>query len=207
MSQRFGTTCICVQECPASWSILAYTGGATLERGGNMTKSAEQKTTMKEKAKHELKEMVVIFLYLAFFFCALTTYTMVLLSEYHEETWNYGFAIINALVITKVVMIGEAVKVGTRYEARPLLLSALWKAFMFWLLVLAFHFVEELIKRLWHGADLATASREIRIDDLISRSIIIFCVFIPFFGFREFQRVLGEDKFYNLLFCSEAAGR
>lgn len=172
-----------------------------------MTKSAEQKTTMKEKAKHELKEMVVIFLYLAFFFFALTTYNMVLLREYHEESWNYAFALINALVITKVVMIGEAVKVGTRYEARPLLLSALYKAFMFWLLVLAFHFVEELIKRLWHGADLATASREIRIDDLISRSIIIFCVFIPFFGFREFQRVLGEEKFYNLLFRSEAAGR
>jgi magnesium-transporting ATPase (P-type) len=172
-----------------------------------MSKTAEQKAEMKQKAKHEMKELIVIFLYLAFFFCALTTYNMVLLREFHEETWNYGFALLNALVITKVVMIGEVAKVGSRYEARPLLLSALYKAFMFWLLVLAFHFVEELIKRLWHGADLATASREIRIDDLISRSIIIFCVFIPFFGFREFQRVLGEEKFYNLLFRSEAEGR
>ena len=172
-----------------------------------MSKSAEQKAELKEKAKHEFKELVVIFLYLAFFFFALTIYNMVLLSEFHEKSWNFAFALINALVITKVVMIGEAVKVGSKYEARPLLLSALYKAFMFSLLVLAFHFVEELVKRLIHGADFATASREIRLDDLFSRSIIIFCVFIPLFGFREFRRVLGEEKFYNLLFRSEAAGR
>jgi uncharacterized membrane protein len=172
-----------------------------------MSKSAAEKAEIKQKAKHEFKELVVITLYLAFFFCALTTYDMVLLSEFHEKSWNYAFALINALVITKVVMIGEVAKVGSRYEARPLLLSSLYKAFMFCLLVLAFHFVEELIKRLVHGADIATASREIRMDDLISKTIIVFCTFIPLFGFREFRRVLGEEKFYNLLFRSEGAGR
>ena len=172
-----------------------------------MSKSAAETAAMKQKAKHEFRELVVITLYLAFFFCALTTYNMVLLSEFHEKSWNYAFALVNALVITKVVMIGEAAKVGTKYEARPLLLSALYKSFMFWLLVLAFHFVEELIKRLVHGSTFVTASREIRMDDLFTRSIVIFCTFLPLFGFREFRRVLGEEKFYNFLFRSEGAGR
>ena len=69
----------------------------------------------KQKATHELKELLMIFSYLAFFFCALTTYSMLLLNEYHVKYWNYAFALINALVITKVIMIGEYAKVGKKY--------------------------------------------------------------------------------------------
>jgi len=130
-----------------------------------------------------------------------------LLNEFHVKYWNYSVALINALVITKVVMIGEVAKVGTKYQARPLLLSALYKAFMFCLLVFAFHVIEEVIKRLVHGSDIAIASHEIRIDELFGRIVVVFCTFIPLFAFREFRRVLGEEKFYNLLFRSEEAGR
>jgi hypothetical protein len=176
-----------------------------LAGGGPMSKGAAQKTELKRKATRELKEMAVIFLYLAFFFCALATYSMLLLDQFHVKYWNYAFALINALVITKVILIGEVAKFGRRYESRALLLSAVYKAFMFGLLVLAFHFVEELVRWLVHGATIATASREIRIDQLLSRAIVIFCTFIPLFAFREFRRLLGDEKFDNLLFRSEEA--
>src|SRR6516225_1311703 len=100
---------------------------------------------------------------------------MLLLNEYHVKYWNYAFAVINALVITKVIMIGEYAKLGRKHENKPLFVSAVWKAFVFGLLVFAFHVIEEIIKRLIHGADLARASREIRLDELASRSIVVFC--------------------------------
>src|SRR5208283_3595724 len=112
---------------------------------------------LKQKAKHELREMLELSLYLAFFFCALAAYDMLLLNEYHVESWNFAFALINALVITKVIMIGEYAKLGRKHENKPLLVSAVWKAFVFGLLVYAFHIIEEGIKRLIHGADLARA--------------------------------------------------
>ena len=154
----------------------------------------------KQKAKHELRELMIIFLYLAFFFCALVTYSMLLLNEYHVKYLNYAFALINALVITKVVMIGEYAHVGKRGETKPLVLSAIWKAFIFTLLVFAFHVVEEVIKRLIHGDAMAEASRNIRFDELAGRCIVVFCVFIPFFAFREFRRVMGEEEFKALVF-------
>ena len=161
----------------------------------------------KQKAKHELKELLVIFFYLAFFFCALVTYSMLLLNEYHVKYLNYAFALINALVITKVIMIGEYAHVGKRGETQPLVLSALWKAFIYTVLVFAFHVLEEVIKRLIHGAAMAEASRNIRIDELLGRSIVVFCVFIPFFAFREVRRVMGEDQFRALIFGKgETAG-
>jgi len=161
----------------------------------------------KEKIKHELREMLTLFFYLAFFFCALETFEFFLLDEYRVRYWGYAFALINALVITKVIMIGEYAKLGRKHENKPLFVSAVWKAFVFGLLVFAFHVIEEIIKRLIHGADLARASREIRLDELASRSIVVFCTFIPLFTFRELRRVLGEGEFRALFFGSEGAGK
>ena len=85
---------------------------------------------------------------------------MLLLRQYNVESMTITFAIINALVITKVIMIGEYAKLGKRHEDKALLISAVWKASVFGLLVFAFHVLEEVIKRLIHGADLNTASRD-----------------------------------------------
>ncbi len=172
-----------------------------------MTSENSVSKNRKEKAKHELKELLIIFFYLAFFFCALVTYSTLLLNEYHVKYLNYAFALINALVITKVVMIGEYAKVGKRYEARALFVSAIWKAFVFSLLVFAFHIVEEIIKRMIHGADVAKASNNIRFDELAGRGLVVFCVFIPFFAFREFRRVMGEEEFRALVFSGKEPGR
>jgi len=62
---------------------------------------------------------------------------------------------------------------------------ALWKVLVFGLLEFAFHIVEEVAERLIHGSDLARASRELRLDQLASRTIMVFCTLIPLFAFRE----------------------
>lgn len=156
----------------------------------------------KQKIKHELKEMLGLSLYLALFFCAEAACKMFLLKEYNGTHWDFGFALINALVITKVIMIGEYAKVGRRYEHRPLVASALWKSFMFGVLVFAFHIVEEGIKLLIHGSDLSRASHGIRFDELAARAIAVFFTFIPLFAFRELRRLIGEDEFQRLVFGS-----
>lgn len=154
----------------------------------------------KAKIKHEFREMLELFLYLAFFFCALAIYDRLLLKQYNVEYWTIAFALINAAVITKVIMIGEYAKLGKRYEYHALLVSAVWKAVVFGLLVFAFHVVEEVVKRLIHGADVAKAATDIRFEQLAGRSIVVICVFIPLFAFREFRRVMGEDEFNTLVF-------
>ncbi len=160
---------------------------------------------LKRKAIHEFWELLAIFLFLAFFFCALAAYSSLLLSEFHVKYLSYAFALFNALVISKVILIGEYAHVGRKYEGRPLLLSAIYKAFLFGLLVFAFHMAEEIIKGLLHGVRIEKTFREIRLDDLGARSIVIFCVFIPLFAFREFRRVLGDEQFRALLFRSREA--
>jgi len=154
----------------------------------------------KQKIKHEMLEMLWLFLYLAFFFCALVAYDTLLLKQYEVEYWNFGFALLNALVITKVIMIGEYAKLGTRHEGKTLFVSAVWKAFVFGLLVFAFHVVEEVVKRLIHGSNIENASHGLRFEQFASRAIVVFSTFIPLFVFREFRRVMGEEEFNNFVF-------
>jgi len=159
---------------------------------------------LKQKAIHEGQEFAGIFLYLAFFFCAVVTNQRLLLNEYHISYFNYGTALINAAVIAKVILIGEYARLGRRQETRPLLLVAIYKAFLFSLLVFAFHIVEEVIKLLVHGEKIVAALHHVRMDLLLSHCVVVFCTFIPLFAFRELQRVLGEENFRGLLFRTGA---
>jgi len=165
-----------------------------------MSAENSQQTSLKQKAVHEAKEITYVFLYLAAFLCALATYSMLLLEKFEISYFTYGAALLNALIITKIILIGEAVHFGKKHEAKPLFYSCVYKAFVYGVLVFAFHVVEEVIKRLIHGKDIVGAFREVRIDDLLARSVIIFLTFIPFFAFRELGRVMGPDKLRDVFF-------
>jgi hypothetical protein len=160
---------------------------------------------LKQKTVHELWELAWVFLYLAFFFCSLELYSVLLLRDFHVKYLNFGFALINALVVAKVILLGEYVRIGRKYEHRPLILSAFYKALLFVLLVFAFHLIEELIKRFLHTGHFAGALRPAHWNDLLGRAIVVFCTFLPLFAFRELRRVLGEKRFIDLFFRSGAS--
>ena len=169
-----------------------------------MPDEKSEKKGLKQKAREEFEQVVILTAYLAFFFCALATYSMLLLNKFHISSFAYATALINAAIIAKVILIGEAVRAGKKFEGKALLFSAIWKSFVFGWLVFAFHIVEEMIKNLVHGKGAIEAFREIRLDDLLSRSVVIFCTFIPLFVFRELRRVMGQDNFRALFFHSQS---
>ena len=167
-----------------------------------MTSDAATKPSFKEKAKHEFINYAVISAYLAAFFCAIVTYTMLLLRKYDisDDAMNYTFAIINALVIGKVILIGKIFNLGRSAEDRPLYQTVLLKSVFYGLLVFGFHLLEEFIKRLIHGEPAGTVWHNMNYEDLIGRSILIFLSFIPLFAFIELRRLVGEEKLHALFF-------
>ena len=151
----------------------------------------------KQKIIGDLKLVAWISFYLALFFCALSTYSMLMLHELNvtNSYFRYGFAIINALVLAKIIMIGEYARLGRGHEEQPLIISVLWKAFLFGLLVAAFHILEESVKRLAFHERI-----NMRIDEMLIRNLVVFSFLIPFFAFWELRRVLGEGKLFDLFF-------
>ena len=52
---------------------------------------------------------------------------------------------------------------------------------------------------------MVSAFHKVRIDELLARTVIVFCTFIPLFAFRELGRVMGEEKFRDLFFRTGAS--
>jgi hypothetical protein len=163
--------------------------------------------TFKQKAKHEFIDYLWISLYLALLFCALSTYSMLLLRKYEVSYLNYTFAIINALIVGKVILIGKMMHLGRKAEAKPLYQAVLYKSFVYGLLIFVFHIIEEFIKRLIHHKPFGTAFEEIKLDELITRSIVLCFAFLPLFAFMELQRVFGEKELHSLFFVPGAAAK
>ena len=157
------------------------------------------KPAFKERAKEEFKSYIYISSYLAVLFCTLTAYTLLINRRADiDSPLTFSFAIINALVIGKVILIGEMMKLGQHVETRPLYQTVFLKAFLFGLLIFAFHIVEEFIKRLIHHQPVGTVLQETNLDQLFARSLVLLIALVPLFAFRELARVLGQDRLHQL---------
>src|SRR5262252_5662387 len=96
-----------------------------------MAGEASSHVSLKEKALEELIAFWIIAAYLVVFLGAFTVYRRLVLAESGVTYVHYGIAIVEALVIAKVILIGKAFGLGRRYERGPLILSVIFKSVTF----------------------------------------------------------------------------
>ena len=99
----------------------------------------------------EMRKFAIVASFLFFFFGAFATYRRLILSEYQIDYFQYGYALIQALVLGKVVLIGEIFHLGGRFHGKPLIFPTLYKTFSFSILVLVFAVLEHFVKGFIHG--------------------------------------------------------
>jgi len=160
-------------------------------------------TSLKEKAIEELKVFWLITLYLAVFLGSFTVYRRLILKEFGVTYLHYGFALIEALIIAKVILIGQAFGLARRFERGPLILSVIYKSVLFGLFVALFSILEHVVEGLFHREDFAAILRhltDIGIYEILARVIMMIVAFIPFFAFWEIGRVFGPNKLFALFF-------
>lgn len=167
-----------------------------------MRKNSEAKAGLRQKLNQEMKQFVIVFLYLGLLIGAFNLYRWLLMAEYHIGAFAFGYALVEALVLAKIIIIGENLGIGERFADRPLIIPTLYKAVLFALCVLAFSIVEHLLKGFLHRQTLAEILQESLKEryELLARILIMFVAFIPFFAFREAMRALGEVKLLDLFF-------
>src|SRR5262245_6489057 len=151
----------------------------------------------KKKIVHELIEYWINFGYLAFFLVAFVWYRRFVLAEYQVQYTDYWFPLIEAAVLAKVIMIGDYLRLGRGLEQKPLIVPAVYRTFIFSVWVGIFSVLEGTVPGLLHGNGLMGGFEEIASrgwDELLSRCVVIFVAFIPFFSFKELERVMGPEK-------------
>ena len=75
---------------------------------------------LKERASDEFKRFIVIFLYLWVVFGLLSIHKSFVLSQVHLNYTEHAFAIINAFVFAKVLLVAEHFNLGTRFSDKIL---------------------------------------------------------------------------------------
>src|SRR5262249_41083647 len=158
---------------------------------------------LKEKAAEEFKEFWAIAIYLFLMFGAFTTYRRLVESESGVTYLHYGFAAAKALILAKVILVGQALGLGRRFEHPPLIKSVLFKCLVFGLFFLLFTVLEHVIDGLLHHKnleDIAYSFVSAGSDEILARTIMVIVTFIPFFSFLETDRMLGKGKLFALFF-------
>ena len=162
-----------------------------------------KKSNLKKKILHEVAEYWGNVAYLALVFAAFTQYRRLVLAAHDITYRNYWVAVIEALVLAKVIMIGEALRLGRGLENKPLIYPTFYKTVVFTVFVGIFKIIEHVIAGLWHGKGITgglVLYSEKGLQVVLAYSLVVLAAFIPFFAVKELARVLGRDKIAVLFF-------
>ena len=165
--------------------------------------TAAEKSSLKRRALDELRRYLVITLYLWVMFALFSFYRRLILQEEGISVWGQSFAIINALVFAKVILIGQALNLdgGLRKHARGFI--AIWNALSFTVLLCVFHILEDAVKAWFEGRPLSTSLVDFgggTLRGFLTIGGILFVALIPFFGMHEVARAVGGQALWDLFF-------
>jgi hypothetical protein len=161
------------------------------------------KATLRQRGMHELKELVLISLYL---YITLGTVILIKTAVLHTEGVKFapwGIAIVKAVVLAKFMLLGEAMKIGERNATIPLIWPTLQKAFTLLVLLIFMTIIEEAIVGLFHDKSIAAALGELmgpRFEETIAGYVVMLLVLIPYCAFRVLDVALGEGRLARMFF-------
>lgn len=163
-----------------------------------------------EKGREELHRFTVMFVYLWLVFALFLLNEYVALGHDHGHLVLQGFALINAAVLGKVMLVAEDLKLGRRFEHLPLFWSVLYKAGLFAAVFVVFHIAERVTIGLLSGATARASIPPLGGGSWSGIAAVWAAVavsLLPFFALRETSRVLGPDVLWNLMFRYSARDR
>ncbi|MGE3919386.1 MAG: hypothetical protein AB7F64_00325 [Gammaproteobacteria bacterium] len=159
--------------------------------------------TLKHKFSTEIKVYFMYAFFIALFVGAITTYKRLVLNQYAISYANYGYGIIEGLILAKIVIIGQKLKLGERFHDRPLIIPVIYKTILFTIFVFIFTIIEEIVVGLIKHEKWNVIFHffiGLGLYELFAKLLLMFIFFLLFFAFLELGRVIGRRKLYELFF-------
>ena len=172
--------------------------------------TASARPGFRDRLVAELKKTSLIFAYLALFLGSFTAYRRLVLAEYQIGTFNFGYSVIEAAVLAKVIVVGSMLGLGERFRDRPLVVPTLYKTACFALFLLVFAILEHVIGGWLHGKSAGAALQEVLDQgkwELMTRVLVKCLSLLPLFAVWETARVLGEGRLFELFFRRKPGSR
>jgi hypothetical protein len=152
---------------------------------------------------HEVRRFVLMFLYLWAQFLLFVLDEDIILRQRGISFSAHGFALFNAFVLAKVMLVAEDLDLGRWMQRRPLIYPILFESFLLVALFICFHIVEHIVIGLFKGQALAASVPYIGgggLEGLACVAMIFFIALLPFFAFKHVGGELGEGRLRAMLF-------
>jgi hypothetical protein len=162
--------------------------------------SVQAKKNVKEKVEEEAKAFFPVFLYVWFLLAVLGVHKSIVLSQAHIAQ-HQGFAVAKALAFAKVLFVANKFGVWRVFDKMPLIAPILVKSLLFGILLIDMDLIEQaLLEHFWpsHADHDGVNLSNLRV--LLSVGLVTFAALIPFFGYREFAKLVGEKELQKVVF-------
>ncbi len=174
-----------------------------------MNSKRDFQSSLKNRLVAESKQFLMIFLYLSLCLGLMVNFKRAILADYDINYREYGYVIIEALILSKIILIGHLWRLEKRrFMDKPLIYTTLYSALIFSLLVICFNVIEQVIEGWLHHKAVAETFHEMLEKgwhQMLARCLLIFVIFIPYFAFREVGDLMGEGKLFELFFHQRSA--
>jgi hypothetical protein len=162
------------------------------------TSTISRKDKVKQAAYREFKEFLIVFLYLWLIFALFEVHRAIILAREHLDFTGFGLAVINALALGKVMLVGKEFNLADNFfKNEPLIYPTLLKSLVFAILLVVFRIVEEVAVHLFKGntfQESLSALGDHNAKVIFSAGLIMFVMLVPFFAFTELSRHFGEGR-------------
>ncbi len=163
---------------------------------------------LKQKLLQEMRSFLLYTAFIALFFFSLLTYQNLTLGAYSAEHLSlnylhYSYELLQAAILSKIILLGENLKLGEKFADKPLIVPTLYKTLSFSLFVFFFTTLEHLFFGFLRGISFVEIYQVFLskgINVVLAKVWIVFFVFIFFFAFLEMGRVFGERSLFDLFF-------
>ena len=155
----------------------------------------EAKRTWKQRVFHGMREGLVIVSYLFVVFTLFDIHKSVILAEHQIDFVEFGLNFINASALAKVILVGQQLNLADQFRDAPLIYPTLLKSLVYTVLLACFKIVEAAIVGRYLGRSFGESMAAFAGGSwkgLLSLTVVLFVVLIPFFAFGELRRVFGD---------------
>lgn len=173
----------------------------------NSSAANDRARKMWDRALDEAKRFMVMFLYLWVLFGLFVLNERIILDQRGLSFSSHGFALLNAFVLAKVMLVTEDLNLGRWMRRRPLIYPILFESLLLTVMFIWFHVVEHLVIGVFERETVAASIPSIGgggLAKVFCVAVILFVALIPFFAFRNVGRELGPGQLNAMLFRTAA---
>lgn len=167
--------------------------------------SDQQRRKAKERVATEFKRYIAIALYLWVLFGMFEIHRFAVLRDVNHgpiSAYRIGFAAINAFIMAKIILIGDAIHLGEQLSEKRVIYSVLFKSVVFAVFVICCNVLEGVIVGLIHHSAIGASIPRMGGGGLLGMilyGVMAAIVLVPFFLFTELQRLIGKEKLHSLI--------